>query len=722
MRPRLARLARSDALGTLIAISVALTYALLTSRVAPGEGLAVWAVAAFLVVRVGAAVVALAAARRPEASALAPFFRYWGLTLGFWALADAAYRLAWYSTGKSLPVPSLVDLLRLAGGFALIAALTRQPSGPWERFGRVRRFLDSAILAVAITALAWLVFVRPAVQVGFAPNLHVLWSAVGPVTDLIGLVLLLRLVLLPPEGRPLLPFNTMAAALALQAGYDFVDRYALLQGEWAPAGGGEALGLASSLLLIHVFLRRLPAARSRPSRRGAAIVRRLEPLLAIALTYAVAGSTAVDMWLSGNADWVGVGASAFLGLMLIARQGVLAGQAEMRQFQALVDASADAAFICTLEGEVLLANPALRRMLGTAEDVPSELHLEPHLEADVGLGELLQAAAAQGWQGEVSLVDAGGARYPIALSLRPIRDDRRGGLLLAGTGHDLTQVKQREAELRRALHEVAEARRELEALNQQLEAKVETRTLELQQTVADLARLNEELKELDRLKTEFIALVSHELRAPLTNIRGGIELVLEAYPDLAPQARDTLTLVQAETERLGGFVEAILDLSALEAGRFPLHLEPIDLPAVVRTVISRFPKDGDVDRLRAELPPGLPPVRADERALSSVLFHLVDNALKYAPLSEVRVTAEVVGEGMRIAVHDRGPGIPPEERERIFEMFHRLDASDAREVYGHGLGLHLSRRLVEAMGGHIHIEDEEPGGTQVVFWLPLCDR
>ncbi len=72
-------------------------------------------------------------------------------------------------------------------------------------------------------------------------------------------------------------------------------------------------------------------------------------------------------------------------------------------------------------------------------------------------------------------------------------------------------------------------------------------------------------------------------------------------------------------------------------------------------------------------------------------------------------------------MRDRGPGIPLDERERIFEMFHRLDASDAREVYGHGLGLHLSRRLVEAMGGYIRIEDEEAGGTQVVFWLPLCD-
>jgi two-component system sensor histidine kinase KdpD len=107
-------------------------------------------------------------------------------------------------------------------------------------------------------------------------------------------------------------------------------------------------------------------------------------------------------------------------------------------------------------------------------------------------------------------------------------------------------------------------------------------------------------------------------------------------------------------------------------------------------------------------------------ALVSVLFHLVDNAMKYAPEGEVVVEGEA-GEGIvTIAVRDRGPGIPEAERERVFEMFHRLDSRDSREVYGHGLGLHLARKLLETMGGGVRAEAAQGGGARLVFWLPAA--
>jgi len=118
------------------------------------------------------------------------------------------------------------------------------------------------------------------------------------------------------------------------------------------------------------------------------------------------------------------------------------------------------------------------------------------------------------------------------------------------------------------------------------------------------------------------------------------------------------------------------------------------------------------------LPADLPAVRADERALVSVLFHLVDNAMKYAPDGEVVIEAQAEAENVLIAVRDAGPGIPEAERERVFEVFHRLDARDSREVYGHGLGLHLVRKLLEAMGGGIRAEGAPGGGARLVCWLP----
>ncbi len=167
-------------------------------------------------------------------------------------------------------------------------------------------------------------------------------------------------------------------------------------------------------------------------------------------------------------------------------------------------------------------------------------------------------------------------------------------------------------------------------------------------------------------------------------------------------------------------MESILDLSALEAGRFPLHLLPTPLSDVVRTVVARFSLEAGRENIRVSIPTACPPVLADERALDSVLYHLLDNALKYAPGQEVLVEAWFEGESVHVGISDAGPGIPVAERERVFEMFHRLDGSDSREVYGHGLGLHLAKQFLEAMGGGVHAGESDQGGARIEFWLPAA--
>ncbi len=266
---------------------------------------------------------------------------------------------------------------------------------------------------------------------------------------------------------------------------------------------------------------------------------------------------------------------------------------------------------------------------------------------------------------------------------------------------------------------MAEARRQLQELNVSLESKVQDRTRELADTVERLERLNEELKELDRLKSEFVALVSHELRGPLTNIRSGVELALRRAERIPDSVEETLQLVSSETERLAGFVKIILDLSALEAGRFPLAESPVPLGQVAQAVVSRFSPDAGKGRIRIQISDDLSPVKGDESSIISVLFHLIDNALKYAPRGPVVVSANEEDGSIRVLVDDEGPGIPPEERETVFDRFHRLDTSDAREVYGHGLGLYLSRRLVEAMDGRIRALAAPGGGARIAVSLPV---
>jgi signal transduction histidine kinase len=643
--------------------------------------------------------------------------RLLGAALFLWTLAEGYRAVIWAVEGAAPAVPSITELLRLAGYMSMLAAAVAYSAPGGGRYGGLRQLLDTAILVIAGTALAWLVIIRPASMALAAGGVSLAWSSVAPVFDLVLILLAIRLQAGSVSSGEAHGFLGMSLAfVALLAG-DLVRGYIALGGEIGPQtlpDGGW--GIAASVIAL-IVPRALPreAAEIPEVPVARPLRQRMEPLLPIALTYAVVGFTILNWWLVREVDWVGVGAAAILSLLLMARQGVIGGQSEMRQFAALVNASADLAFVCQADGLVQLANPAVQDSLRT-ERPPATVG--EFLAAPAASEVLLRQAFHGGWSGEVELRRSDGSVFPASLNLRPVWDERLGRALLVGTAHDLTRIREREDDLRAALGEVASARRELQALNADLERRVTDRTQELAETVERLHRMNLELQELGRLKSEFVTLVSHELRAPLTNIRAGIELTLASHPGFDPRAQERLALVASETDRLARFVEAILDLSALEAGRFPLRVGPTDLGQAAGLVSDRLRAHQDGDRIVLALPESTPAVMADERALESMFFHLLDNALKYAPSGEIRVVARPESSGVEVSVTDHGPGIPPEDRERVFEMFHRLDARDSREVYGHGLGLHLTRRLLEAMGGWIRAEAAEGGGTCMVFWLP----
>lgn len=702
---------------TLAGVLLAMAFGL-QSLVAP-RSLASGLTGSLLTVGLGAAA-GYTAWRSAAGLAPAGARRAWALVataLVLWTLSAGLRGSVWIAVGKVLPTPSVADLLTLAGNLSILGAAATYPVAPPERFSGARDLLDKVILAVAVLTLSWLVILRPVIGSTIADPIVAFWACLPPVADLLLFTWILRLLLLSGHRTESRAFGILLAASLILLAADLGRGYMVLQGQ-VSAGTLVEAGLATAFVLIaFASLERAQPNEVRPLEpfpSARPLSQRFEPLLPIALTYAVVGYTVIDWRLIGSLDWGGLGAAVALSLLLVARQGILQGQTEMRQYAAMVHATTDLAFICDANGSVSLSNPSMTEALGRA----APLMVSDFLVVSTPTELVLSTGLLLGWSGDVSFRRSDDSTFPVSLSLQPIWDERRGLPLLVGTAHDLTRIKEREDALTGALEQVAAARKELETLNLALEAKVENRTHQLADTVANLARLNENLKQLDRLKTEFVALVSHELRAPLTNIQAGIELILHAHPELPADVSEPLGLVQLETGRLGRFVETILDLSALEAGGFTLRPEPLLVADVVRVVGQRFPAISSSERLRLEVPVTVPEVMADERALQSVLFHLVDNALKYAPEGEVTFEAQADGDRVRMAVRDHGPGIPPEERERIFDMFHRLDARDNREVYGHGLGLHLARRLVEAMGGSIQAEDAESGGARIVFWLP----
>lgn len=268
-----------------------------------------------------------------------------------------------------------------------------------------------------------------------------------------------------------------------------------------------------------------------------------------------------------------------------------------------------------------------------------------------------------------------------------------------------------------------EFQKKLETLNYNLEQLVEERTRALEQRNIELANANRELQQLDEMKSDFISLVSHELRAPLTTINGGIELILQSN-HIDKKTRNTLMVIADESQRLTQFVREILDVSRLEAGKLKLSLGPIAIVPLLHRAVELYCQYPKRD-IRWQIPEVLPPVWGDEIYLEKVINNIIDNATKYSPINKpIDISLQTNDNYVHITITDYGPGIPAAEQDKIFERFHRLDRGDSISTRGWGLGLYFSRMFAQAQGGNIEVQSpirEDPSypGTAITITLPV---
>ncbi|UCC65246.1 MAG: GAF domain-containing protein [Anaerolineae bacterium] len=227
-------------------------------------------------------------------------------------------------------------------------------------------------------------------------------------------------------------------------------------------------------------------------------------------------------------------------------------------------------------------------------------------------------------------------------------------------------------------------------------------------------------REFDRLKSDFVSLVSHELRSPLANISASVELMLDPSLDRS-LLEEMLQIVHSQSQSLVRIVEDILDVSQIEAGQMKLRLEPVTLLPLIRQTIRTYQEQANRHQLMLKAPRVLPFVMADQNKLEIVLNNLVENAINYSP-DGGRVLIELAGpkdSEIIINIIDEGIGISEENQDRIFDRFYRVDTGDDRQVYGHGLGLHISKRLVELQGGRIWVQSKKNQGSCFSFTLPI---
>jgi signal transduction histidine kinase len=270
------------------------------------------------------------------------------------------------------------------------------------------------------------------------------------------------------------------------------------------------------------------------------------------------------------------------------------------------------------------------------------------------------------------------------------------------------------------LRDMAAAARKMEVGD--FPARIETRSRdEVGQLAAAFNRMSAELELLERSRRDLVANVSHELKTPITAIRAHLENLADGIeqPD-----RETLQVMLGQTERLGRLVDQLLDLSRLESGEVPLHLEPMALGPVVARVISEFSVGRavtDVD-LHNEVPADVF-VDADAERIHQVLFNLVDNAVRFTPPGgEVTISAAREADRVTVQVRDTGVGVSPEHLPRLFERFYRADPSRSRDDgSGTGIGLAIARSIVEGHGGRISAESQPNRGTTLTFDLPAAD-
>jgi two-component system phosphate regulon sensor histidine kinase PhoR len=230
-----------------------------------------------------------------------------------------------------------------------------------------------------------------------------------------------------------------------------------------------------------------------------------------------------------------------------------------------------------------------------------------------------------------------------------------------------------------------------------------------------------EIRRVEVVRRDFVANASHELKTPLTAMRGFAETLLE--DDLPEDLRKQwLRSIRAHTLRLQRLVDDLLDLSRLESGGWIARKELVELEALFEDVMGDFSRTAEEQEVTLALS-GDALVVADQQGLEQILKNLMENAIRYSPPGgTIQVSVGVTGGVAKVSVADEGPGIPKPALPRIFERFFRVDPARSRREGGTGLGLAIVRHLVNAMAGEVWAESEVGRGTTLFFTLPLAEQ
>jgi len=270
--------------------------------------------------------------------------------------------------------------------------------------------------------------------------------------------------------------------------------------------------------------------------------------------------------------------------------------------------------------------------------------------------------------------------------------------------------------------------KELKSFYKGLEKRVKESTSELhmsnkelQEQTKKLMKLNLQLKEIDEKKSEFVSVVAHDLRTPLTSILGFAETIMKKELNLSEEQKAKyLIIIQQESRRLGRLISDFLDLSKIEEGRIHLKFKKINISDIIDRSIETFNINNKNINFKFERDNNVAEINVDPDRINQVLQNIISNATKYSPAnSTVNIFLKQYYNFIKIGVRDFGTGISDDEKEKVFQKFYRVDNDISRKERGSGLGLTISKAIIELHCGRIWVEDNIPNGCVFLFTIPL---
>jgi|GEM_PF-1813603 len=391
---------------------------------------------------------------------------------------------------------------------------------------------------------------------------------------------------------------------------------------------------------------------------------------------------------------------------------------ESERLHAILENVAEPILVTDPGAEIILMNREAERLFqvqghesGPEDRAPVRWTNVSRLSAFVR--DLLLSRESKSVETLILLRPTGDGEFPVEATGVTIEDERGAPTVVVTVLRDLTPVAENER-----------LARELQALNEALEDRIEEATRELEERNQLLEWQSSELEKASQLKSQFLANMSHELRTPINAMLGYVSLLQEKiYGPLTDGQDGALGKVEAASEHLLELINDILDLSKIEAGKMPIRLEEVDLASLaseMKSTMDLLIGDRPI-QLRIRVSHDMPVLRTDRTKLRQVLLNLLENAVKFTEEGSVTLRAGLHGDGewVLIQVEDTGVGMSDDDLEHVFEDFRQGDGSRTREHGGAGLGLSISRRLVSLLGGVISVESGLGEGSRFTIELPV---